>query len=78
MGEEDCENQARSRRGRGLSTHVTNNVGEATRGKGQKIHKAKQQQKSNVSCLKHADFKCIYTNADSFINKFASYLFVVR
>ena len=36
MGEENCENQARSRRGRGLGdTHVTNNVGEATRGKGQ-------------------------------------------
>ena len=72
MGEEDCQNQARSRRGRGLSTHVTNNVGEATRAKAQQNHKTKQvQQKRNVSCF--TEFKCLYTNADSFMNKLSEF-----
>ena len=71
MGKEDCQNQARSRRGRGLST-VTNNVGEATRAKAQQNHKTKQvQQKRNVSCF--TEFKCLYTNADSFMNKLSEF-----
>ena len=71
MGEEDCQNQARSRRGRGLS-NVTNNVGEATRAKAQQNHKTKQvQQKRNVSCF--TEFKCLYTNADSFMNKLSEF-----
>ena len=71
MGKEDCQNQARSRRGHGLST-VTNNVGEATRAKAQQNHKTKQvQQKRNVSCF--TEFKCLYTNADSFMNKLSEF-----
>ena len=29
--------------------------------------------KHNVSGLKHTELKCIYTNADSFINKFSEF-----
>ena len=73
MGKESSKDQAHSRRGRGLNgTHADNNVGEATRGKGHKNQKAQQQQ-SNVSCLKHTELKCFYTNADSFINKFSEF-----
>ena len=47
-------------------------MGEATRAKGQQIHKTKQvQQKSNVSCF--TEFKCLYTNADSFMNKLSEF-----
>ena len=50
VGKENSKDQAHSRRGRGLNgTHVDNNVGEATRGKGNKNQKAQQQQKSIVS-----------------------------
>ena len=43
MGKDNSKNQAHSRRGRGLNgTHVDNNVGEATRGKGHKKHNNKK------------------------------------
>ena len=48
-------------------------MGEATRGKGHKNQKAQQQQKSNASCLKQTELECLYTNADSLINKFSAF-----
>ena len=71
VGKENIQNQAHSRRGRGLNgTHVDNNVGEATQGKGHKNQKEQQQQNS---CLKYTELECLYTNADSFINKFSAF-----
>ena len=51
VGKENSKNQAHSRRGRGLNgTHVDNNVGDATQGKGHKNQKEKQKI-MNVSTL---------------------------
>ena len=34
--------------------------------------------KSNVSCLKHNELESLYTNADSFINKFSEFKEIIK